>query len=374
MICPTRITRDFPSLSDQVYLNTAAEGIPPLCVGTALRQYVEDKLLGMDGRERHFARERECKDVVGQFLGLKADEVAFCSCSAEAYNLLVSAVRLSPGDEVIINDLDFPSGATPWLVHHAAAFRLWHSQEGELSLETLESLLTPVTRLVQVSLVSFYNGYRVDWEGLRARVRSLAPQALLAVDVTQALGRIPITNLGADVVISSTHKWALGIHGGCIVGVPTSSAPRITAQAGGWYNLLDPFAESRFRSAQIKSGAASFAVGMPSFAPIYALNAALRYLEEIGVQAISEHADRLIARLQRGLRLRGIVPLVAESACRPSGIVAFRHLRGGEIHRYLHKAGIHIMYHAGRLRVALHGYNTDQDVDFLLEAMDRVID
>ena len=42
--------RDFPSLGGMVYLNTAAEGIPPLAVGEALGQYFRDKQLGMDGR------------------------------------------------------------------------------------------------------------------------------------------------------------------------------------------------------------------------------------------------------------------------------------------------------------------------------------
>ena len=47
--------RDFPSLAGRTYLNSAAEGIPPLAVGAALQQYFADKQLGMDGRERHAA-------------------------------------------------------------------------------------------------------------------------------------------------------------------------------------------------------------------------------------------------------------------------------------------------------------------------------
>ena len=48
--------RDFPSLEGQAYLNTAAEGVPPLAVGAALQQYFEDKQLGMDGRKPHAAQ------------------------------------------------------------------------------------------------------------------------------------------------------------------------------------------------------------------------------------------------------------------------------------------------------------------------------
>ncbi len=46
--------RSFPSLDGMVYLNTAAEGIPPLQVRAALDDYFQDKQRGMDGRENHF--------------------------------------------------------------------------------------------------------------------------------------------------------------------------------------------------------------------------------------------------------------------------------------------------------------------------------
>jgi hypothetical protein len=42
--------KDFPSLGNRIYFNSAAEGIPPLSVKDALLQYFQDKLLGMDGR------------------------------------------------------------------------------------------------------------------------------------------------------------------------------------------------------------------------------------------------------------------------------------------------------------------------------------
>ena len=105
--------RSFPSLDEMVYLNTAAEGIPPLEVRDALEQYFRDKQLGMDGRERHFAALEETKGLVAELYGLTPAEIGICSCSSEAYNLAALALRLREGDEVVINDLDFPAGATP---------------------------------------------------------------------------------------------------------------------------------------------------------------------------------------------------------------------------------------------------------------------
>src|SRR5918993_634882 len=107
--------RDFPALSAMVYLNTAAESIPPACVGAAIESYSQDKLRGMKGRDAHFAQLEACREVSARMLGLQTAEVSFCSCSSEAYNLLASALDLTAEDEVVVTDLDFPAGATPWL-------------------------------------------------------------------------------------------------------------------------------------------------------------------------------------------------------------------------------------------------------------------
>jgi hypothetical protein len=90
-----------------------------------------------------------------------------------------------------VTDLDFPAGATPWLTAaEKPVTRLWKHRGGALSLDDLAPLLNERTALVQVSLVSFYNGHRIDFAPLRDLVRRLAPNAVLSVDVTQALGRV----------------------------------------------------------------------------------------------------------------------------------------------------------------------------------------
>lgn len=366
--------RDFPSLEGRVYLNTAAEGIPAAGFARALEQYARDKMLGMDGREAHFAREAAVRRKAAKLLGLKPEEVGFCSCSAEAYNLLASALDLKAEDEVVISDLDFPSGATPWLAgwFHPTV-RLWKSREGVLELDDLAGLLNEKTRLVQVSLVSFYNGWRLPWGNFQTLVRERAPRAVLSVDITQALGRCVLDCQSADILISSTHKWILGPHGSCIVGVPSASAERVTTRAGGWYHLQNAFDADRFERAEPKMGAASYSVGMPNFGSLYALDAAIEYILEVGVENIARHADPLVARMDAVLRERGIVPLAPWNEKCGSGILAFRHERSEQIHAVLKEKGIHIMHHAGRLRLSFHGYNSMEDVETAAAALDEAL-
>jgi len=373
MLTPASRTRDFPSLAGRAYLNTAAEGIPSAAVGEALHRYFADKLLGMDGRTNHFAEHEALKSITAKFYGLTASEIGICSCSSEAYNLAAMALRLRDGDEVVINDLDFPAGATPWLQEGCpAAAKVWRHRDGALRIENLIPLLGSRTRVVTVSLVSFFNGYMLNLPEVVDAVRKHS-QAMLAVDVTQALGRVPLDLPGVDLIVSSTHKWILGPHGGGLVGVPTARARDWTAPAGGWFNLRDAFGAHRFETAVSLPGAASFSVGMPNFPAIYAIRAALEYISDVGVEAINEHARPLTLHCFEEIRKRPVEVLTPAEPDHVAGIIAFRHPKADRIQAFLHERNVHIMGNAGRLRVAIHGYNTPADVAQFLESLDSAL-
>lgn len=373
MLTPAARQADFPTLAQMTYLNTAAEGIPPLAVGEALAQYFADHQQGMDGRIAHATARTEVQELTAQLYGLSADEIGICSCSSEAYNLAALALNLQPGDEVVINDLDFPTGTAAWLQPTCpATVKLWQSRSGALRVEDLAALLSPQTRLVTVSLVSFYNGFRLPLPAVVAIVRQHSP-ALLAVDVTQALGRIPLQLEGVDLIVSSTHKWILGSHGGGLVGVPSQLAQAWTVPAGGWFHLQDAFGSERFTHVASKPGAASFSVGMPNYPAIYAIRAALRYIQGVGVAAIDSAARPLVQAALAGVAALPVELITPTEADALAGIFAFRHPAMDKIHHYLHERNIHVMAQAGRMRVAIHGYNTAADVEKLLAALGEAL-
>ena len=364
---------DFPSLAGRVYLNTAAEGIPPRQVIDALGEYAFDKTLGMDGRIRHEAKWRAAKDRTALAFGLESDEVGICSSSSEAYILASLALRLGEGDEVVINDLDFPAGVTPWLQPTCpATVRLWRSRDGALRVEDLIPLLNRNTRLVTVSLVSFFNGYRVPVRAITEAIRQHSP-SLLAVDATQALGRIPLELQDVDLIVSSTHKWILASHGGGLVGVPRRRAEQLTVRAGGWFNLENAFAPDRFERTVTRSGAASFMAGMPNYPAIYAIEAGLSYVQDVGVAAIDEYARPLVRACLAGLKRLSVDVITPDEPDALAGIVAVRHPDSARLNRALHAEDVHIMEHAGRLRVSIHGYNTLQDVERFLHTLGQAL-
>jgi selenocysteine lyase/cysteine desulfurase len=352
-----------------VYLNTAAEGIPPLCVRDALLYYFADKQLGMDGRLAHSDQWQAVRILTAELYGMTVDEIGICSCSSEAFNLAAVALRLRDGDEVVINDLDFPAGTTPWLQECCpATVKVWRHRDGVLRTDDLIPLLGPSTRLVTTSLVSFFNGAMIPLDEVVHAVRRHSP-ALIAVDVTQALGRVPLQLHDVDLIVSSTHKWILASHGGGLVGVPARSADRWYVPAGGWFHLLDPFGPGRWERAHSKSGAAGFGVGMPNYPAIYAIRAALEYLKGVGVGAIHAAAQPLTRMCLDEIAK---LPVELMTPCDPAalaGIIAFRHPQADRLHQSLHARNIHLMAHAGRLRIAIHGYNTEADVETLLREL-----
>jgi len=361
---------EFPSLEGRIYLNTAAEGIPPLSAKRALENYFETKSSGMDGRIELFKEFDTCRASAATLLGFSPEEISFCASTSEAYNLLATAIDFSEGENVIVTDLDFPAGATPWLrLPESPEIRLWKHRDGVLHLDDLESLVDPKTRLVQISLVSFLTGYRVEWAPLRDLVRQKNSDSILAVDVTQAAGRVVLDCLDADCIFASSYKWLLGSHGGCVVAVPEHAKHKVTARAGGWYNLANAFEEDRFTRAESFPGAASFAVGMPSFPAIYTLRAGMDLLNDIGVGAIADHTDKLVTHLHKGLQELGIQTMSPHQPGNSSGIVSFQSDNDEALSKTLHEQNIHIMHQAGRLRVAVHGYNQVSDIDAILNAL-----
>lgn len=360
---------DFPQLAEMVYLNSAAEGLPPRAVRDALVQYYEDKCLGMDGRDQHARQWDAAKALTAEFYGLTPDDVSICSCSSEAYNLAAQALHLQAGDEVVINDLDFPAGATPWLQPSCpATVRVWRHRAGALHVSDLIPLLGPKTRFVTTSLVSFFNGFMIPLPEVAAAVRKHSP-ALLSVDVTQALGRIPLDLRDVDLIVSSTHKWILASHGGGLVGVNPQRRDEWVVPAGGWFNLHDAFGAERFTKAVSKPGAAGFTVGMPNYPAVYAIRAALDYIRSIGVAAIDAAARPLVLRCLEEVADLGVELLTPRDHAAVAGILAFRHPDADRLQRVLRASNIHVMSHAGRLRVAIHGYNTVADVTAFLSQL-----
>ena len=110
------------------------------------------------------------------------------------------------------------------------------------------------------------------------------------------------------------------------MGIP-DKGEAITTNAGGWFHLENAFETDRFERTVRKEGVLSFSVGMPNYAAIYSVNAALGDVESVGVAAIAAHANPLVAQLEAGLRELSQPPMCPQREDNYSGILAIQHAR-----------------------------------------------
>ena len=91
------------------------------------------------------------------------------------------------------------------------------------------------------------------------------------------------------------------------------------------------------------------------------------------MQEIDSHCKKLVEQCRSGVSELPVELLGPANPVLPSGIIAFKHSKYEEINNALHDAGIHAMSNAGRIRVSIHGYNNEDDVNRFLEVLRKVV-
>lgn len=364
----------FPRARQVTYLDTAAEGLPLPAAEEALSAYYRDKACGSPGRRNFYAREYECRASVARLLGCPVDDVALVSSATEALAILANSLGLKPGDEVVINDLEFPSNVLPWLRLRDAGVvvRVAHAAGGRIALEDFAAVIGPRTRLVTISQVSYKTGTHFPY---LAALGALAHQAgaVFCVDATQALGRLPVALTGVDYLVASTYKWMLGVHGLGVLYCAPELRQRLIPSSMGWYSVNDVFGEQRFERFTLKADAVRFMGGMPNFPGIYALKTGVDFLLQVGVENIDRGLRPLVARLRQGLADRGLELLTPPDPELASGIVSVATPNAREAGSLLDERGIHTWYGDGRVRASVHLYNDEEDIERYLAVLPEVL-
>lgn len=361
----------FPRAREVAYLDTGAEGLPPVDAEEALRAYYRDKAGGTPGRKQLYQEERACVRAAARLLGAPPEDAALLSSASEGLNILANSLDWRPGDEVLISDLEFPSGVLAWLRlrDRGVRLRVLHSQAGAASFERYAEAIGPATRVVCISQVSYKTGANCRFLaelGREAHRRG----AVLAVDATQALGRVPVPLEGVDYLVASSYKWLLGVHGLGLVYLAPGLRERLSAGTLGWYSVQDIFAADRFQRYLPKPGAARLVSGMPNFPAIYVLRRSLELLLEADVRFIDRTLAPLIDRLRQGIAGLGLEVLTPAAPEWRSGIVSFAHPEAPRVGAALEQAGVIVWSGDGRVRASVHLYNDAADVERLLCALE----
>jgi len=360
----------FPRAMELAYLDSAAEGLPAPGCAEAFVQYCRDKEQGTPGRRFFHQAEAEVLELVAQLLRTEKENVACVASASDALTILATSLSWNPGDEVIVSNIEFPSNLIPWFALEARGVRVIvvPAENGALTWEKVATYISPRTRLVSLSLVSYKTGaYLTGVPALSAEVKRVG--AYLCIDATQALGRCPVSLEGVDYLMASSFKWLMGPHGLGIVYLSAELREHLRPASLGWYSVVNPFAPDPSRGYFLKHGAACLPAGMPNFPSLYALRDSLRFLMRLKVEEIFEQLRPLVERLRSGCEYLGCDMLTPADPGKASGIVAFRHPESEAIGAALQREGVIVWGGDGRVRASVHLYNDLEDVERCLTAL-----
>jgi len=314
----TRYRRRFQILRERSYFTSQCLGPLPDEVFSDLNEYTQTLLLRSRSLELWLHRMYELIGLLEGFLNAPAGTLALRDSATACHAAIASA--LEPSSErsriVTVQDLHFRSTRYLWDSQAARGFSLIDVQTtGEgASLEALLSKIDERTAIVAVPLVSAQTGELLPVSEIAKRARAVG--ALTIVDAYQAVGIVPVDvrALAADVVIGGTHKWMCGADMGlAFMYVNPELSSRLVPKYPGWIGHADlKTLTPKFVPA---NGAQRFQQGAPAMEPIYLARAGLRFLLEVGVDALRARSllltERMIERArERGFRL--LTPLPAE--------------------------------------------------------------
>ncbi len=369
---PGNLDREFPVRRSLVYLNHAAVSPLPRRVADAMIAHVENiRDRGAADWRRMFGDIEATRAKAARFIGAPATEVAFLPNTSWAVNLVALAFPWAAGDNVVSDDMEFPSNAYPWraLEVRGVECRIVQNRAGRITLEDIAARVDARTRVVAVSWVAFHNGWVFPVEEIGAFCRERG--ILLFVDAIQGLGLLPldVKRAGIHVLAADSHKWLYGAEGCAVFYVAEEARERVPAIASGWWSLKTEGDYLDYRAAPY-SGARRYEPGTLPAENIRGLSASLDLLEEMGREAVRVRVVSLCTALRDGLAERGWT--IASPEPLVSGILAAVPPRSTvvEVAKALEKRGVIVAPREGAVRFSPHAGNDSGEIARVLAEID----
>ena len=329
------------------YLNTASFGLPPRPAWDEMQAALDDWRTGRTSWEHWGEATETARASFARLVGFEPASVAVGATVSGLVGLV--AASLPAGARVLVPDVEFTSTLFPFLVHEhrGVTVRL-------VPASTLAEAIDETVDVVAFSAVQMATGEVADIAAITTAAR--AHGAVTLVDATQACGWLPLEWIDADFVVAAGYKWLLSPRGTAYMAVAETRLPEIVPAAAGWYAGEDVHASYFGPPLRLAADTRRLDTS-PAWHCWVGAAPALALIEEIGVAAIHEHDLRLANRFRAGLGLEdGDSAIVFVDA--PDALLGYE------------RAGIRAALRNGRLRTSWHLYNTDEDVDRALAALD----
>ena len=393
------IREDFPILRREihgrplVYLDNAATTQKPRSVIDALVHYYENSNANVHRGIHTLAEEateayEATRAHVARFIGARAAaEIVFTRGTTESINLVAASWgrhQLRPGDEIVVSELEHHSNIVPWQLTAAAtgAVLRWIpiAQDGTLDMKAAKALIGPRTRLVAITQMSNVLGTITPVADLAALTH--AHGALILVDGAQSAAHLPVdvTALDCDFFAFSAHKL-LGPTGVGVLYAKEALLQQMEPYQGGG-SMIETVTKE---GATWADPPAKFEAGTPNIGGVAAFDAALSYLDALGMDAVCAHDRELTSyALERLTAIPGVHCFGSMDTSQRGGniSVAVEQIHPHDLSTFLDQQGIAIRagHHCAQplmrmldvvatARASFSVYTTTHEVDHLVAAL-----
>lgn len=397
------IKSDFSILKNKVngkklvYLDNAATSQKPKAVVDALVDYYKNYNANVHRgvyqlSEKASEEYEKVRKTVAKFINAKSmEEIVFTKGTTESLNLVAYSwglQNIDAGDEIVVTEMEHHSNFVPWqqiAKKKNASFKIVPiDKKGYLDYDELALLVTRKTKVVAISAASNVLGTVNDLGYIAKIVRKQAnPNAILVVDGAQYVPHFPtdVQKMDCDFIAFSGHKM-LGPTGvGVLYGKKELLDKMQPFNYGGGMVQVVSSHDTTWKETPWK-----FEAGTVNIADVIAFGKAIEYIEEIGIENISAHVSELTNyAVEKLSKINGIVIYGPQTTKRHS-IVAFN-LDGVHPHdlgTILDQEGVAIRggHHCAQplmkalkinscARVSFYLYNTKEDVDALVKALEK---
>lgn len=368
----------FPHTHDTVYFNSASYGPMPTSVRDAVIANLDERVIARhDDTHQAFGTAEELRADFAVLIGAQKREIGLGLGTTFGLNLAAFGLPLTPGDEVLVPDHEFPAAVYVWraaAAQRGLTLRFVPTRDGCFHVDLLEAAITPRTRVVTCSFVQFFNGFAPDLTAISALCRK--HDIFLVIDGIQGMGVQPIdvAALGIDVFATGCQKWMLSPQGGGFFYLSDRVRDRLLYSHQSWqsvdwqvkYTDLFHYDKPWFDSAR------RFEMGYYAVSNLLGMKAAVKIFQELTIPAIAAHNRRLIDRLADYVRKNAYYRIT--SMLEPkhrSSIVTFTCSDIKALHRKLVDSGFILSLREGSIRVSVHLFNNEADIDRLIERLDE---
>jgi selenocysteine lyase/cysteine desulfurase len=368
---PSRVRGRFPIFERLVYINSCSQGALSDAVRDSYQQYLRDWDEKGAPWDYWVERTEAARAAFAGLVNADPEEIAVTTSLSAGVASLASGLRYASRSKVVLTDLDFPTVGQIWHAQEARGARVVHvpvGPDGTVPLEHFDAAIDEDTALVSIPHVSYRTGAMTDVEG----VVDLAHErgALVLLDAYQTAGSMPldVRELDVDFLGAGVLKYLLASAGLAFFFCRRELFEKAWPTATGWFADEDIFAMD-VHDFSPSPTARRFQSGTPPIPSIYAGIAGIELMQEIGIEETREHVQNLNDRLIAGVDELGGTLATPPEREQHGALICVRSTDVNALVAALEDRGIVTSERDGNLRVSAHAYNTDEDIDAVLEAL-----